>query len=66
MAMTTEQKNLTTDLLQEYGIQATESLIEQAEVFIKALQINAERNIRYADLWKRDGWLGCLHHAQRR
>lgn len=55
--------------LEGLGLDGDPSLIEQACVMGECLTLMAERNGRYHDLWKRDGWLGNVfqltHKASR-
>lgn len=40
--------------------------IEQAMVFIEALKIYADRNVKYRDNWRRMGWRGLLIRIRER
>lgn len=41
-----------------------ESVHEQLMVLLNALKINAERQTKYGDNWKRKGWRGALFGAR--
>jgi len=63
----------THDIIEEFlrlvGVTPEESTIEQMGVMVEAIKLFEERNARYNDLWKRDGWLGNVfqltHKASR-
>lgn len=39
---------------------------EQMKLFLEALAIYDERNVRYADNWRRFGWKGCIFRLRER
>lgn len=38
--------------------------VEHMAVLCEAMQLYAERNNTYKDLWKVDGWMGLVHHIR--
>lgn len=65
---TTDTERAVIDFCGMFGLdvppdQMTSSIVEQARVFAKCLAINAERNMRYKDLWTDYGWKGSLLHV---
>lgn len=63
-----ERENIVS-FLECMGLDSSESGVEQMSVMVEALKLFQERNARYNDLWKRDGWLGNVfqmtHKASR-
>lgn len=51
-----------TSMLEGLGLPNTEFMRDQLDVFLDALLIAADRNIKYKDLWKRRGWTVNLVH----
>lgn len=50
----------------EFPPETPASVIKQGEIFVRALQVYAERNERYNDNWKRMGWRGLLVRIRER
>lgn len=51
-------------LLYQFGIEPTESVVEQFMVFMEALKVMADRNEKYKDLWKQYGANDNLMHMR--
>jgi hypothetical protein len=47
-------------------LQENKSLESQFEIFLEALQIYDQRNVKYKDNWKRMGWRGMLIRVRER
>ena len=52
------------ELLRHYRITISQSNLEQLGIFLSALEIMDEREKRYKELWKKDGWKGNLFHVK--
>jgi hypothetical protein len=48
------------------GYSGREDVTRQAAVLLRALDIYAERNVRYADNWRRSGWRGVVVRIRER
>lgn len=52
--------------LEQNGIDTNPANIEQAAVFLEALKIYDQRNVKYKDNWRRQGWRGMLVRVRER
>lgn len=50
--------------LEELQMPDTVTNIEHMVVLLEAMQLYAERNNTYKDLWRVDGWMGLVHHIR--
>lgn len=54
------------DLLRAFGLQPSDSNVEQMAVFLEAVAVHDDRARRYADHWVQNGAAECLLNARRK